>query len=143
VRELGLGSKVSLRFEFVPEAERIAHYAACDVAIFPSTYEPFGIVGLEAMAMGKAVVAGARGVVGLREQVVVRGPGQTGLHINGADASDIAWGLTEALSDRDRLRAWGEAGRQRVLAHFTWAHAAEKTEAAYRRALARFAKTRK
>jgi glycosyltransferase involved in cell wall biosynthesis len=43
------------------------HYAASDVCIFPSVYEPFGIVSLEAMAMEKPVVVGARGVVGFRE----------------------------------------------------------------------------
>lgn len=138
VRELRLQSKVSLRYEFVPEAERIAHYAACDLAVFPSTYEPFGIVGLEAMAIGKPLVVGARGVVGFREQVVIRGEGQNGLHVNGADASDIAWGVSEALRDRERLRVWGQAGRQRVLDLFTWAHAAAKTEAAYEQVRRRF-----
>ena len=42
-------------------AERILHYAACDVAVFPSHYEPFGIVALEAMSMEKPVVVGAAG----------------------------------------------------------------------------------
>jgi glycosyltransferase involved in cell wall biosynthesis len=138
VRQLGIDDRVSLRYEFVDEDERIAHYAACDVAVFPSTYEPFGIVSLEAMAMGKPVVAGARGVVGFREQVVPAGPGQTGLHVDGGDSHDVAWGLKEALADPDRLRAWGRAGRQRVLDHFTWAHAAEQTDAVYRQAQARF-----
>ena len=55
------------RFDFVPESERILHYAASDLCIFPSTYEPFGIVSLEAMAMEKPVIVGARGVVGFRE----------------------------------------------------------------------------
>jgi glycosyltransferase involved in cell wall biosynthesis len=69
--------------------------------------------------------------VGFREQVVIRGDGQNGLHVNGADASDIAWGVSEALRDRERLGAWGRAGRRRVLERFTWAHAAAKTEAVY------------
>jgi glycosyltransferase involved in cell wall biosynthesis len=139
VRELGLQGKVSLRFEFVPEAERITHYAACDLAVFPSTYEPFGIVCLEAMAMGKPLVVGAQGVVGFREQVLIRGEGQNGLHVNGGDASDIAWGVSEALRDRERLRAWGRAGRRRVLDQFTWARAAAKTEAVYEQVRQRFA----
>jgi glycogen synthase len=133
VHELGLEANVRLRYEFVPEDVRIAHYAASDLTVFPSTYEPFGIVTLEAMAMGKPAVAGARGVVGFREQVVPSGPDQTGMHVDGAAAGDIAWGLIQALSDRDRLRAWGENGRRRVLESFTWDHAARKTLAVYER----------
>jgi len=70
---LGIEDRVSYRFEFVPEDERILHYAAADVCIFPSVYEPFGIVSLEAMAMEKPVVVGAHGVVGFREQVISSG----------------------------------------------------------------------
>ena len=131
VAELGLERNVLLRYEFVTEAERIAHYAACDLTVFPSTYEPFGIVSLEAMAIGKPAVVGARGVVGFREQIVAQGPGQTGLHVDGSSAEDIAWGLIEALSDPDRLRRWGANGRKRVLSTFTWEHAARKTLAVY------------
>ena len=131
VAELGLERNVHLRYEFVAEEERIAHYAACDLTVFPSTYEPFGIVSLEAMALGKPAVVGARGVVGFREQVLASGPDQTGLHVDGAAAADIAWGLNEALSDIPRLRRWGANGRRRVLAEFTWEHAARKTLAVY------------
>ena len=60
---LNIKDNVAVRFDFVPESERILHYAASDVCVFPSTYEPFGIVSLEAMAMEKPVVVGARGVV--------------------------------------------------------------------------------
>lgn len=60
------------------------------MAVFPSVYEPFGIVSLEAMSMGKPVVVGAGGVVGFREQVVSSGPEQNGVHINGNDPRDIA-----------------------------------------------------
>jgi glycosyltransferase involved in cell wall biosynthesis len=131
VQELGLQANVRLRYEFVTEEERIAHYAASDLTVFPSTYEPFGIVTLEAMAMEKPAVAGARGTVGFREQVVASGPDQTGLHVDGAAAGDIAWGLTEALDDTHRLRQWGRNGRRRVLESFTWDQAARKTLEVY------------
>jgi glycosyltransferase involved in cell wall biosynthesis len=97
------------------------------VCIFPSTYEPFGIVSLEAMAMEKPVVVGARGVVGFKEQVISRGVDQTGVHINGEDPADIAWGINLTLSNPEKAKNWGENGRRRVLEYFTWRKVAEQT----------------
>jgi glycosyltransferase involved in cell wall biosynthesis len=111
----------------VPENERILHYAAADVCVFPSTYEPFGIVSLEAMSMAKPIVVGAQGVVGFREQVFSSGPEQNGVHVNGGNPADIAWGLKQALCDTQRAENWGENGRKRVLQYFTWRKAAEQT----------------
>jgi len=128
---LGIKDKVVYRFDFVPENERILHYAAADVCIFPSTYEPFGIVSLEAMAMEKPVVVGARGVVGFREQVISSGSDQNGVHVNGEDPSDIAWGIKEVLRNPEKARNWGENGRKRVLEYFTWRKVAEETSKIY------------
>jgi glycosyltransferase involved in cell wall biosynthesis len=124
---LGISDKIVCKFEFVPEKERILHYAAADTCIFPSTYEPFGIVSLEAMAMAKPIIVGAQGVVGFREQVVPSGPDQNGVHVNGGNSADIAWGIKEVLCDSDRAVKWGENGRKRVLQYFTWRKAAEQT----------------
>lgn len=124
---LGIADKVVTRFDFVPENERILHYAAADICVFPSVYEPFGIVSLEAMSMEKPVVVGARGVVGFREQVFSTGTDQNGVHVNGEDPSDIAWGLKEVLRDPEKARNWGENGRKRVLDFFTWRKVAEET----------------
>ena len=124
---LGIKENIVYRFDFVPEYERILHYAAADVCVFPSVYEPFGIVSLEAMSMEKPVVVGARGIVGFREQVVNSGTEQNGIHINGEDSSDIAWGIGEVLRNPEKARNWGENGRKRVLEFFTWRKAAEET----------------
>lgn len=124
---LGIKDKIIYRFDFVPEDERILNYAAADVCIFPSVYEPFGIVSLEAMAMEKPVVVGARGVVGFREQVVSSGPDQNGVHVNGEEPADIAWGIRQTLKDPERAKVWGQNGRKRVQAYFTWRKVAEET----------------
>jgi glycosyltransferase involved in cell wall biosynthesis len=129
---LGIKDRIFCRFEFVPEEERILHYAASDLCIFPSVYEPFGIVSLEAMAMEKPVVVGAHGVVGLREQVVSSGPDQNGIHVNGEDPADIGWGIGEALKNPERAKAWGQNGRKRVIEYFTWRKAAEQTLGIYK-----------
>jgi glycogen(starch) synthase len=128
---LGIKDNVICRFEFVPEEERILYYAAADVCVFPSVYEPFGIVNLEAMSMAKPVVVGARGVVGFREQVINSGPDQNGVHINGESSSDIAWGVKEVLKDPEAAKKWGVNGRRRVLQYFTWEKAVEQTLQVY------------
>ncbi|RLI22428.1 glycosyltransferase family 1 protein [Candidatus Bathyarchaeota archaeon] len=124
---LKIEDNVKFRFEFIPEEERIAHYAACDVAVFPSLYEPFGIVTLEAMSMEKPVVVGARGVSGMREIVVPSGPEQCGFHVNPYDPKDIAWGITNSIKDPAVKERLGKNGRKRVLENFTWDIVAKRT----------------
>jgi glycosyltransferase involved in cell wall biosynthesis len=127
VNGLNLQDSVKFRFEFVPEEERIAHYAACDLAVFPSLYEPFGIVALEAMSMEKPVVVGASGVSGMREIVITDGPDQCGFHVNPTDPVDIAWGIASCLQNQEKKLQLGKNGRKRVLAEFTWDTIAKKT----------------
>jgi glycosyltransferase involved in cell wall biosynthesis len=124
---LGVKDNIAYNFEFVPENERIAHYVASDACVFPSVYEPFGIVSLEAMSLAKPIVVGAQGVVGFREQVIPIGEDQNGVHVNGNDPSDIAWGIKEVLRNPERAKKWGENGRKRVIQYFTWRKAAEQT----------------
>jgi glycosyltransferase involved in cell wall biosynthesis len=134
-QNLRLQDIVKFRFEFLPEEERIAHYAACDVAVFPSLYEPFGIVALEAMSMEKPVVVGASGVSGMREIVIPAGQDQCGFHVNPNDPPDIAWGIINALQDPERKNWLGQNGRKRVLQYFTWDLIAKKTVDAYKELL--------
>ena len=132
MRRLAPGS-VTLVTEFLDDVMKMHHYALADLCVFPSHYEPFGIVALEAAAMGKAAVVGAAGTSGLAE--IVKNPAAsrpTGVHVNPRDAGDIAWGINLALEDLDRLASWGENARARVREEFTWQKAAEKTLAIYK-----------
>jgi glycogen(starch) synthase len=131
VQTLKLQDVVKFRFEFISEEERIAHYAACDVAAFPSLYEPFGIVALEAMSMGKPVVVGAAGISGMKESVVPNGQDQCGFHVNPEDPADIAWGLINAMQDPQRKEWLGKNGRKIVLERFSWNVIAKKTAELY------------
>ena len=131
VSKLGIEDKVILKYEFLPEDEKIKVYAASDVCVFPSKYEPFGIVCTEAMSMGKPVVVGARGVSGFREQVVPSGPNQCGFHINPYDPHDIAKFIIILLEDEDLRRKCGENARRRVLDLFTWQRVAKNTVRVY------------
>jgi len=127
VKAMRLTDSIKFRFEFIPEEQRILHYAACDVAVFPSFYEPFGIVVLEAMSMEKPVVVGAAGVSGMREIVVCCGDEQCGYHIDPNNPTDIAWGINSTLENEEKRKWLGKNGRKRVLEEFTWDRIAEKT----------------
>jgi starch synthase len=110
----------------------------------PSIYEPLGIVNLEAMACGAAVVASATG--GIPEVVK---HGETGLLVpleqvtDGTGTpldpekfvTDFAAALTEVVSDPERARAMGRAGRRRAEEHFSWESITETTLEVYRSVL--------
>ncbi|MCX6662159.1 MAG: glycosyltransferase family 4 protein [Euryarchaeota archaeon] len=130
--ELGIHDKVIMRAEFVSEEERIRHYAAADVVVLPSLYEPFGIVCTEALSMAKPTVVGARGTNGMREQVIPSGEKQCGIHVNPFEPKDIAWGVIQVLQSQDKGLQWGQNGRQRVLDEFSWDAVTKRTVAIYK-----------
>ena len=137
VRTMKLDGYVKFRFDFIPEEERISHYAACDVAVFPSFYEPFGIVALEAMSMERPVVVGAAGVSGMREIVICCGEEQCGYHVDPNNPKDIAWGVNSTLENSEKRKWLGKNGRKRVLNEFTWSKIAEKTAKLYEKLIKR------
>jgi len=130
--------------EMLPRAEVIALLSAATVFACPSVYEPLGIVNLEAMACGLAVVATATG--GIPEVVV---HGETGWLVpieqvtDGSGTpedphrfvSDLAAALNEAISDPVRARAYGQAGRDRAMESFSWSSIGDQTMTVYESAL--------
>ena len=131
IDKLNIGDKVKTRFEFVSEEERILHYGACDIFVAPSVYEPFGIIALEAMAMEKPVVVGAKGISGFRDFVIPCGHDQTGVHVDGNNSADTAWGINSLLEDVEGAKEMGKRGRRRVEKYFTWDKIAEYTIGIY------------
>jgi alpha-maltose-1-phosphate synthase len=103
------------------------------VFVCPSVYEPLGIVNLEAMACGTAVVASDVG--GIPEVV---DDGRTGLLVHYDEnaieefRSGIAAKVNELLADPGRTEAMGVAGRERAEREFTWRAAAVRTVELYR-----------
>ncbi|MEM5830686.1 MAG: glycosyltransferase family 4 protein [Candidatus Aenigmatarchaeota archaeon] len=120
-------NNVEIYSKWVSEEERIAHYALADLCVFPSINEPFGIVSLEAMSMEKPVVVGAKNVNGLKEQVIPSGENRCGVHVNGEDPIDIAWGIEVVLSNLEEAKKWGKNGRKRVEENFKIEYTAKKT----------------
>jgi glycosyltransferase involved in cell wall biosynthesis len=119
IQNYGLQGKVMLRTEFVNEKERILHYAASDVVVLPSLYEPFGIVCTEGMSMAKPVVVGARGTNGMREQIISSGEKQCGIHIDPYSPEDIAWGIIQVLKSKDKAIQMGKNARERAIDVFS------------------------
>lgn len=124
----------------LPRDELSAILAAATTFVCPSVYEPLGIVNLEAMACGAAVVGTATG--GIPEVV---DDGVTGRLVpieqvqDGTGTptdperfvADLAAVLTEVATDPERARAYGEAGRERARTQFSWAAIADETRALY------------
>ena len=123
--------------EMVPVDEVIQLYSHAAVFACPSVYEPFGLINLEAMACGTPVVAS--GVGGILEVVE---DGRTGLLVPPGRPDELADALRRVLDDRDLARAFGEAGRRRVEAQFSWASVAQRTEQVYTEAIADFSASR-
>jgi glycosyltransferase involved in cell wall biosynthesis len=135
VIKLGLQDNVILKFKFLDEPEKIKLYSASDVCVFPSKYEPFGIVCTEAMSMGKPVVVGAKGVSGFKEQVVPSGPNQSGFHIDPFNPNDISEYTLRLLEDDELRKRCGENARKRAMEVFSWRKVAKNTINVYQELL--------
>ncbi|MEO6790442.1 MAG: glycogen synthase [Ornithinibacter sp.] len=126
--------------EMLPRAEVVALLSAATVFLCPSVYEPLGIVNLEAMACEVPVVATATG--GIPEVVL---DGETGWLVpieqvqDGSGTpvdpdrfvADLAAAMTDAVSDPDRAREMGRAGRERAVESFSWGSIGDQTHEVY------------
>jgi starch synthase len=126
--------------KMVSKPEAVQLYSHARVFCCPSVYEPFGIINLEAMACGTAVVASSTG--GIKEVVA---DGETGYLVPFEQdpvssfptrpdqfARDLGAKITGLLRDPDRCRKFGIAGRRRVEEKFGWPAIANQTIELYR-----------
>jgi glycosyltransferase involved in cell wall biosynthesis len=116
-------------------ANRSLHqlYRVADVAVFPSLYEPFGIVALEGMAAGAAVVSSDAG--GLKEVVL---HDETGTLSFAGNPESLAWAILKTLRDPARAERLKEKARKRLHEEFDWSLLADKTIAVYERVWSEF-----
>jgi glycogen synthase len=95
--------------------EKLEGYLAeCDIFVAPSRYESFGLVFLEAMMFGKPVIGCRAG--GMIEVIK---EGVTGLLAEPGDMASLAAALDTLLSDASKREAFGKAGRERYVGHYT------------------------
>jgi len=125
------GHEITFIEDGLDRADLTALISAATVLCCPSVYEPFGLVNVEAMACGVPVVASAVG--GIPEIVE---HGTTGLLVPLGDAAeeysrDLAAALARLIEDPGLAAKMGEAGRQRVVDHFSWRQVATRTVALY------------
>ena len=112
--------------EMLSKPEVIQLLTHATVFAIPSVYEPLGIVNLEAMACGTAVVGSRTG--GIPEVVA---DGETGLLVPPGEPGLLADALNVLLCDPERARAMGQAGRKRAVAEFGWPAIAAQTAELY------------
>jgi len=110
------------------------YYRDADLFVLPSRVEPFGIVVLEAMAAGLAVLA--TNVGGVPEVVV---DGETGILVNPESPEDLSEAAIELLGNRLMCEQMGKRGRNRVEREFTWQKSAGQLLSVYRDVLTRSA----
>lgn len=108
------------------------YYAAADVCVVPSYYEPFGLVAIEAMACGTPVVASNVG--GLKFTVI---PEETGLLVPPHDVAGFAAAIDRILTDDVWARKMRQQASLRVRHNFSWAYVAGQLSDLYRCLLAR------
>ncbi|AZZ55184.1 glycogen synthase [Rathayibacter iranicus] len=124
----------------LPRHHLSAVLTAATTFVCPSIYEPLGIVNLEAMACGAAVVGTATG--GIPEVVVDGVTGRlvpieqatdgTGTPVDPERyVADLAAALAEVVADPEAAQRMGAAGRDRAQSHFSWTHIARDTRAIY------------
>ena len=123
--------------EMLPREDVVQLLSHATAFVCPSVYEPLGIVNLEAMACGTAVVASAVG--GIPEVVV---DGETGRLVAydpddpAAFEAELAAALASVVADPAGAAAMGQAGRARAIEHFGWDAVARRTLEVYESVLA-------
>jgi glycosyltransferase involved in cell wall biosynthesis len=112
VRVHGLADKVE--FRGVPYARMPELYDEADIVVYPTVGdEPYGLVPLEAMSMARPVAGSRSG--GIVETIV---DGETGYLVERGDAKTLAERVATLLTDPERCRRMGQAGRRRAVANF-------------------------
>ena len=111
---------------FISDEERDQLYAVADLAVFPSRYEPFGIVALEAMVTGIPVVVSAVG--GLQDVVV---DGMTGLCAKPGRADTLAQAILQTLENPQKAVERAQKAQEVARNQYHWERIASRTVRVY------------
>jgi glycogen(starch) synthase len=128
--QLGVGEKVLLT-GFISDEDRDRLFKIADCAVFPSLYEPFGIVALEAMAARCPVVVSEVG--GLKDVVQ---HAETGITVYPDDPASLAWGIVHTLQHPQWAAARVANAYRVVHQEYNWERIARSTADVYRQIIA-------
>lgn len=123
-RYLGIPHRVTF-LDWTTGPDLVSLYQRAKFVVVPSYYEPFGIVALEAMACGRAVIASRTG--GLAEIVT---DGVNGFLVEVGNHLQLAQRMVNLIQDRERRESMGNAARERA-AGFSWDRVSAETLALY------------
>lgn len=126
-QELGVGGNFHFT-GFLPDEDRDRLYKVADCAVFPSLYEPFGIVALEAMAARVPVVVSEVG--GLKEVVK---HGETGITVYPNNPDSLAWGILHTLEHPEWAKMRVDNAYRMVRDEYSWDRIARRTIEIYKR----------
>lgn len=127
IRDLDLGQRVQFTGR-IDQEDFVDHYARAWAAVVPSLYEGFGLPAGEAMACGVPVISTTGGAL---PEVV----GDAGLLVPPGNPHALAKAIAAVCDNPQWAQSLGRAGYERVMAHFTWARAAQNTVSVYRRTI--------
>lgn len=121
-----LGLKNIYFIGYVTDIEREALFRQCYLAVFPSLYEPFGIVALESMAYSKpTIVSNVGGLKGIIHHL------NTGLLMKSNHSNSLIEQATTLLDNEELAAKLGENGKKMVETMYSWKRIAEDTQRVY------------
>lgn len=129
VRNLGLGNKVYFTGQLSPKQVQ-KMYKCADIAVFPSTYEPFGIVAIESMLLGVPTVVSDVG--GLNEIV---DHGVNGMKSYAGNPNSLADSILTLLFDHKLCDTIVKNAKQKVKTQYNWTKIAQDTHFTYQKAI--------
>ena len=129
VNAMGISNKVYFT-GYLNSKQVVKMYKCADVAVFPSTYEPFGIVALEGMLSGTPVVVSDVG--GLNEIVQ---HGENGMKSYAGNPNSLADSIVSLLYDPALCMKVAKNAKAKVRAEYNWQKIAQDTHFAYQKAI--------
>jgi glycosyltransferase involved in cell wall biosynthesis len=127
IEDLGLEDAVTF-VSGVPDERIVELYSEAEIAVVPSLYEGFSLPAIEAMSCGIPLVATTGGAV----PEVVGPDNETAFLVPPGDSQALATKIAHVFDHPQIAKRVGNAGRQRVIDHWSWRHTAEKTVEQYR-----------
>ena len=126
---LGISDKVYFTGQLTPK-ELYTMYRCADIAVFPSTYEPFGLVAIEGMYAGTPIVVSDIG--GFNEIVE---HGVTGMKSYAGNSNSIADSILALLFDHQLAYNVAKNGKAKVKEIYNWTKIAQDTHFIYQKSI--------